>query len=183
MHHRRLPSIIALTVAALLVAVGTANTAWGQAASIKNVSTFAYVCIEHRGPLTDMGRVVNEFMQLIQTQKIFPKVKGAMIGVYFNSPDQVKPDELIWEIGYPVPRGTDVQVPLIKKLWTNKTVAAGLHAGPYAQTGETIKMLMDYMVGQKYVVDGPVLERYLNNPMQVKPEELKTEIWIPCRKK
>jgi effector-binding domain-containing protein len=34
-----------------------------------------------------------------------------------------------------------------------------------------------------YVADGPLLERYLNNPMQVKPEELRTEIWIPCAKK
>jgi hypothetical protein len=33
------------------------------------------------------------------------------------------------------------------------------------------------------VADDPLLERYLNNPMQVKPEELRTEIWIPCGKK
>jgi effector-binding domain-containing protein len=172
-----------LAAAAMLIVLSASSTAQGQAASIKRVSSFAYVCVTHKGPLTDMSRVITELMQLMQDQKIFPKVRGPMIGVYFNAPGQVKPEELIWEVGYPVPRGLEAQVPLIRKVWTNKTVAAALQLGPYSKTGETIQKLMDYIGAQKYVVDGPVLERYLNNPMQVKPEELQTEIWIPCKKK
>ena len=183
MRHHRLPSMVVLAAATILTVVGATSTAQGQAVSIKKVSSFAFICVEHKGPLTDIGRVIAELMQLMQEQKIFPKVRGPMIGVYFNSPGEVKPEELIWEVGYPVPRGAEAQVPLIRKVWTNKTVAAALHVGPYAQTGETIRKVIEYIRAQNYVVDGPVLERYLNNPMQVKPEELQTEVWIPCKKK
>ena len=32
--------------------------------------------------------------------------------------------------------------------------------------------------------DGPILERYLDEkPETVKPEELRTEVWVPCKKK
>jgi len=58
-----------------------------------------------------------------------------------------------------------------------------VHIGPYAKTGETIQRLMDWIKAQGYIAAGPILERYLNNPMQVKPEELRTEIWIPAWKK
>jgi effector-binding domain-containing protein len=43
---------------------------------------------------------------------------------------------------------------------------------------------MAWLASHRYEVDGPILERYLDqNPMAVKPEDLRTEVWIPCRKK
>jgi effector-binding domain-containing protein len=43
---------------------------------------------------------------------------------------------------------------------------------------------MAWLDAQGYEATGPVLERYLDqNPMAVKPESLRTEIWVPCRKR
>ncbi len=42
---------------------------------------------------------------------------------------------------------------------------------------------MDWIKAQGLTAAGPILERYLNNPMQAKPEDLRTEIWIPVKKK
>jgi effector-binding domain-containing protein len=133
--------------------------------------------------MTDMSGVISQLMQAMQGQNVFSTVRGPMIGVYYNSPGQVKPAELVWEVGFPVIEQTAPQAPLIKKVWKHPTVAVALHAGPYAKTGGTIQKLMAWVGTQGYAVDGPILERYLNNPMQVKPEELQTEIWLPCKKK
>jgi AraC family transcriptional regulator len=152
-------------------------------ASIQVVKPFVYVCIAHKGPLSEMGTVIGEFMQAMQAQGLFPSIQGPMVGVYFNPPGQVKPEELTWEVGFEVGDQASPKPPLEKKTWTYASVAAAVHIGPYAKASETIQKLMAWVASQGYVAAGPVLERYMNNPMQVKPEELRTEIWIPVKKR
>jgi effector-binding domain-containing protein len=152
-------------------------------ASIKEIKPFSYCCIVHKGPLTDMSGVIVQFMQAMQSQGLFPSIRGPMVGVYYNSPAQVKPEELSWEVGFVVSEEAAPKPPLEKKNWSYPTVAVAVHVGPYANVSETIQKLTDWMKGKGYSASGPVLERYLNNPMQVKPEELRTEIWIPALKK
>jgi predicted transcriptional regulator YdeE len=44
--------------------------------------------------------------------------------------------------------------------------------------------ILDWMDANGYVQAGPIMERYLDmNPSELKPEDLKTEIWIPVEKK
>ena len=152
-------------------------------ATIKEVKPFAYCCIVHKGPLTGIGEVITQLMQAVQAQNLFPLVRGTMIGVYYNSPTETKPAELLWEVGFPVAEQAAPQAPLQKKIWDRTTIAEAVHTGPYAKIGETIQRLITWIGGQGYDVAGPMLERYMNNPMQVKPEELRTEIWIPAKRK
>jgi effector-binding domain-containing protein len=174
---------IGIALAVLAWRPAAAAGAQESAFSIKDVPSFAYCCIVHKGPLTDMTSVIGQLMQEMQGQNLFPTIQGPMIGVYYNSPGEVQPGELSWEVGFIVtPQATSL-APLYKKVWEYPTVAATVHVGPYAEVGETIGRLLDRIKEQGYTVTGPVLERYLNNPMQVKPEELQTEIWIPVEKK
>jgi effector-binding domain-containing protein len=152
-------------------------------ASIKEIKPFAYCAIAHKGPLADISNVIGQLMQAMQGQSLFASIRGPMVGVYYNSPDQVKPEELSWEVGFQVSEQASPQPPLEKKTWNYPIVAAAVHTGTYAKVGETIQRLMQWLGAQGYDVAGPILERYLNNPMQVKPEELRTEIWIPASKK
>jgi AraC family transcriptional regulator len=177
-------SALATAGLTLVVAAGAAQAQAPEPfATIKEVKPFAYCCVPHKGPLTDMGAVITQLMQAMQSQNLFPSIRGPMVGVYYNAPGQVKPEDLSWEVGFPVADTAAVQPPLEKKVWKPTTVAVAVHKGPYSKTSETLERLMAWIGSQGRVVDGPVLERYLNNPMQVKPEELLTEIWIPIRKK
>ena len=151
-------------------------------ATTRDVSPFAYCCIEHQGPFTDIESVIGQLMQALQAQNIMPR--GPMVGVYYNSPDQVQPQELKWEIGFPVTEQASPLAPLVKKVWEYKTVVAAVHVGPYEQTGDTIAKVMDWMTQQGYFPAGPSLERYLDmDPSKVDPGKLRTEIWIPVNKK
>jgi len=152
-------------------------------ASIKEIKPLFYCCIVHKGPLTDISGVIGQLVQAMQSQGLFASIRGTMVGVYYNSPGQVKPEELSWEVGFEISEQAAPKPPLEKKSWTYPIVAVAVHIGPYAKVSETIQKLTDWMKGKGYSASGPVLERYLNNPMQVKPEELRTEIWIPALKK
>jgi AraC family transcriptional regulator len=96
----------------------------------------------------------------------------------------VKPEDLEWEMGFPVTVQALVQPPLERKEWNFAQVAASLHKGSYETSGDTIRKIMEWMESNVYSQAGPILERYLDmNPSEVKPEDLKTEIWIPVKKR
>ncbi|MGZ5499085.1 MAG: GyrI-like domain-containing protein [Candidatus Aminicenantales bacterium] len=172
-----------LAVLAVLALVVPA-AAQDLAVTIKEVEPFPYCAIAHKGPYTDMGTVIGELIGAMQAQGVFPQVRGPMVGIYNNSPADVKPEDLSWEAGFIVTAQATAQPPLMKKSWDYRTVAAALHVGPYEDSGAAIGKIMAFIAAQGYEADGPILERYLDrNPEAVKPEELRTEIWVPCRKK
>ncbi len=150
-------------------------------ASVKEVSPFSYCCIPHKGPFTEIEGVVTQLTHAIQEQKIAPA--GPMIGVYYNSPEMVKPEELMWEIGFPVSAQVEVKAPLEKKEWKFTHVVSALHKGPYEETGKTYIKMFEWMQANKLMLAGPVMERYLTMPTpDTKPEDLRSEVWIPCQK-
>lgn len=174
-------SILLLTLVTFAISIA-GMAAEEMTVTVKEVNPFTYFCIHHKGPFTEIEAVIGTLMQASQTQNVFPG--GPMIGVYYNSPAEVKPEELEWDIGFPVTPQAMVQSPLELKQWTFTTVAACVHIGPYETTGETITKMMEWMEANGYLPSGPVLERYMDmDPSKVKPEELKTEVWIPCQKK
>ena len=148
---------------------------------VRDVPAFAYFCLHHKGPISDIQDVIGRLIQAMKNQNLYPT--GPMVGIYFTHPEATKPEDMEWEVGFPVMDQTIVQSPLEKNEWSYTMVATAMHVGPYEAAHQTIQDLMTWMEKTGYVIDGPVMERYLNNPMQVKPEELRTEIWIPCRKK
>ena len=187
--HSAVPAIVAIfLVSALCVAASpTTSPAAGSAqepfASIKEVPPFAYCCIVHKGPISDITSVIGQLIQAMQEQNIFSAIRGPMVAVYYSTLTTVDSRTLTWEVGFIVTEQTMPQAPLVKKVWGNNTVAAATHVGPYQKIGETLEKLVAWIDTQGYAADDPLLERYLNNPMQVKPEELRTEIWIPVVKK
>jgi len=146
-----------------------------------DVSPFSYCCIAHKGPFTEIENVIGKLMQATQSQNIFPA--GAMIGVYYNSPEEVKPEELEWEMGFPISAQVNVPAPLEKKQWTFTAVVSAVHKGAYEETGKTIAKMLEWMQEKGLVQAGPLLERYLTMPTpETKPEDLRSEIWIPYQK-
>jgi len=149
--------------------------------SVREITPFNYVCITHKGPLSDREKVAGTLVSAMQGQNIFQI--GAILGIYYNSPETVQPEELIWEVGFPVAPDAMPQKPLEKKEWNFTTVLIGLHVGPHTESSRTILKMREWMRANNYAADGPILERYLDmDPSRLMPGGLRTEIWIPCRK-
>jgi effector-binding domain-containing protein len=148
---------------------------------ILDVTPFTYVCVPHKGPFTDMQQVIGTLMQAMGSQRLFPPT-GPMMGVYYTAPSGSTP-AMVWEIGFPVTPQATAQKPLEKKTWNYSTVASVLHVGPYDQTATLIPTVMIWLAANGYAPAGPVAERYLDvDPSKLKPSELRTELWVPCRK-
>jgi effector-binding domain-containing protein len=174
---RALRSVLALAVLAVLAIPLSAQN---LAIAIKTVEPFPYCAISHRGPFSDMPSVVKELVGAMEAQGLLVRIRGPLVGVYYSSPAETKPEDLSWEAGFVVEAQTTTRPPLMLKSWEHRTVAAALYTGPYEGLGRALDGIMAWLGARGYGVDGPVLERYLDqDPSAVPPDKLRTEIWVP----
>jgi len=54
-----------------------------------------------------------------------------------------------------------------------------LHKGPYKDVGPTYKALFEWAKAQEHNLRNEAIEYYLNDPAEVKAEDIETEIFIP----
>ena len=150
--------------------------------TIQTVEPFAYFCIEYKGPYSQIQEAIAKMSEEARRQNAAPS--GPLMAIYYNSPEQVDAQNLQWEVGFPVTPQSLIQPPLVKKEWNFTQVAVCLHKGAYEDTPDTIFMMFDWLENNGYEVSGPIMERYLDmNPAELRPDQRRTEVWIPCRKK
>ncbi len=115
------------------------------------------------------------------------KPRGPAIAVYYDVPGQVPDDQLRWELRSQISEdivaiGPDEQGLGVKRVGAVQ-VAATMHKGPYEEIEGTYRALMAWVAENGYEINGPPEELYFNDPAEMLPEELLTEIRIPISKK
>jgi len=165
----------------VLTAFSWAEEKAKQEVVIKKGEPYYLAIMESSGSYEQIPDKINTFMAEFFKQKLTPG--GPLHGVYYNSPQQVKEDELKWAIGFPVPKDADVQDPLKKVEVNHPMIAVYLYTGPYEEMEPAYAKILEYIDSKGYKMVLPAYDKYLNNPYEVKPEELQTEIVIPLEKK
>jgi len=145
---------------------------------IKDAPERHFLAVAHKGPYYEISK---SFDKLFSHAPSFNgRIKGTA-AVYYDDPNLVAEADLsshacVWtDEGVATPDGLE-----------SLTISSGSHAvltykGPY----DTIKTAYDHLFGHwlpqsgREPADAPCYELYLNNPMQTKPEDLLTEIYLP----
>ncbi|MBD3412843.1 MAG: hypothetical protein GF421_00230 [Candidatus Aminicenantes bacterium] len=150
-----------------------------EAFTIEEVKAFDYVCLPMKGSFEQHEKAITDLMAAVQEQGIMPA--GPMLGIYHDNPEVTPEEELTWDMGFPVAEGTEVQEPLMMKKWEFTKVVKAMHIGPYEETANLYPEIFKFMEEQGLTQAGPIMERFLDNPEEVAPEELQTEVWIPVQ--
>jgi effector-binding domain-containing protein len=127
---------------------------------------------------------IPDYMQELGTwvMKKDLEMTGLVYGTYYNSPEEVAEEELLYEIGFSV-NGNIVEEENIKsKTIPEHTVVAAMHKGPYTNVGPVIHAVAEYAISNGYNIVGPITEVYFNDPNVVDEEELLTEVQFPVMK-
>ncbi len=158
------------------------STTQTQTVTVQEVEPFVYICVRYKGSFSQIQDAIGKLMEEVRLQNVAPQ--GSLIGIYYSNPEVVSPEALEWEMAFPVTPQAFIQAPLEKKEWSFTKVASALHKGSYETTGDTITNILDWMEANGCAQAGPILERYLDmDPSSIKPEDLRTEIWVPIKKK
>ncbi|TXT59910.1 MAG: Transcriptional regulator [Promethearchaeota archaeon] len=85
------------------------------------------------------------------------------------------------EIGFPVSKKfPDKGIIKSSELPSGKT-ASGMHHGPYEEMKSTYDALTEWVENEGYEATGIAIEYYYNNPEEVSPEDVLTEIQFPLK--
>lgn len=136
--------------------------------------------VPHRGAYHEIGRAFEKLGSTVAARGLHGRF-GHMVGVYYDSPADVKPADLRSHAGLEAPEDLALAPPL-----EEVRLPAGRHAvltftGPYAGLHAAYDQLMGVWLPESGEIpaDSPVFEVYLNNPMDTAPEALVTEICLP----
>ena len=165
----------------LVLIMGSGLLAGEQKVVIKDVEPLWYAAMGFKGSFNRMEKNIGVFMQEFFKQGLTSG--GPVLGIYYNDPAKDKEEDLKWAVGFPVAGDAKVQAPLKKVQTKFKKAAVYLHIGPYEEFEQVYAKIFKYISDNGYKVVWPVYDKYFNNPKEVKPEELKTEIIIPVEKK
>lgn len=149
---------------------------------LMQVEPFVYFSLKQKGSFESIDTVINQLIETARSQNVYPA--GPLLTIFHGDLANIDPEKMEWEVGFPVTPHALVQAPLERKIWEFSPVAMCIHAGPYEKMGETIKKMLDWMATNGYVQAGPLLERSIeDDPTRIRPEYLRVEIWIPCKKR
>ena len=165
----------------ILVLICTA-AGFGQEIEVRDLEPVTYAGLDCTGPYTQITAKIMEFMGTFFGQGLTPT--GGVITIYYNQPGPgVTENDLKWTIGMPISPASTPAAPLVKGEFKYPKVVFSVHVGPYDKLHETYAKMTAYLEANGWKPAGPVMEIYLNNPQEVAPEQLQTEIYMPVEKK
>jgi AraC family transcriptional regulator len=143
-----------------------------------NLPAMKVASIAKMGPYSDAGKAINDLMASVQQEKL--TVKGPPFGMYYDNPATVKPESTRYEVCVPVDSASknsvDKKTGLTVKEAPQMTVAVTDYMGPYDQVAPTYEKLSKWVAENHFEPAGAMVEWYLSDPSQVKPESLQAKI-------
>ena len=135
--------------------------------------------LPHSGSFMDIGQSFERlFVRLAAGQRLHPGVR--LCGLYWDDPDSVPAERLRSLAG-----GIGMDGAGLEALESH-TLPAGDYAvlrftGPYNHLHRAYQWLFGHWLPRsgRWPGDAPVMEEYLNNPREVPPSDLLTDIYLP----
>jgi AraC family transcriptional regulator len=181
-----------LPLLTLLLAVALATALWAEAKEeppakihLKTTEPRAIATMRHQGSFEQIPSVITELMKQMAEGGYL--LAGPIMSVYFNDPNQVPEDDLLWEIWIPVAypgvfsQAENDQMGF--KYLDPMFVAYTYHIGPMEKIAETYISLMEWAARNKYNINGPPVEILWCDPGQTPKDKTVTEIWLPVEQK
>jgi len=135
--------------------------------------------IRTRTPVQDLPRVLGEAYKTIldYLSEIGKMPHGAPFVAYYN----MDMENLDIEVGFPVGRPLSGQETVLPGEIPGGKYAAATYTGPYHQISSAYEALTAWVQQHNYEVSGIAYEIYLNDPSNVPPDELQTQILFPLK--
>ncbi|MGR3760632.1 AraC family transcriptional regulator [Roseobacteraceae bacterium NS-SX3] len=137
--------------------------------------------LPHKGAYHEIGKSFEAFGAICESRKLWPQA-GPLLGVYFDSPDGVPEDELRSFAGAEFSGGALPEGMEEVTLAGSRTAVLS-YKGPYSGLPAAYHSLFGNWLPQsgEEPAEQPCYEIYLNNPREVAPEDLLTEICLPLK--
>jgi AraC family transcriptional regulator len=152
----------------------------GMDFEIKTLPAKRLATVPHTGPYHEIGPAFGKLGSIAGPAGLFAQPGAMMMGIYKDDPTKTPADKLRSAACVVIPDGAPMPAGLIEDRVESGKYACLIHTGPYdGLPGAWMKMRDALGSAGKMRRQAPACEIYWNNPQQVPPNELKTEICVP----
>jgi AraC family transcriptional regulator len=145
---------------------------------LQTLSAQTLLVLPVRGSYDQHGAAISQLMGYVMPKGI---LRGAPRGLYYDDPEKVPADSLVWEVGAPVPAETKAEPPFVIRQLPEMQAAVVMCTGPYETTAPCYAVLTTWLQKNGYGLNGAVQEQWLSDP-SVPPEKRQALIVYPVRK-
>jgi AraC family transcriptional regulator len=150
--------------------------------TVVEVPPMKVVGMRKRGKYLEIGSMIGAVYQYIAEQGAVPMGPPIYVGHEMSeeeAADANKAGNADLEVAAPVMGDVAESEEMKTYELPGGTMAKIVHKGPYQECKTTYGKLFMWIGQNNEQVTGPIREVYLNDPTQVSPEELLTEIYAP----
>lgn len=153
-----------------------------HAVEVKSLPSAKMAVIPHHGSYMQIGKAFETLVGVLITQ-IGPGVNEPLRALYFSDPTQVAEEDLRSAAGAVVPDTFPIEEPLEAYQVRSGDYAILRHTGPYPE----LRWAYEWLYGEwlpnsgRVPADAPCMEIYVNNPREIAPADLITDICLPLK--
>lgn len=150
--------------------------------TLKEVEAFDVVGVAHTGSYMEIGKAFETLYGTLFSRQLF-RPDMEMIGIYLDDPELVPTEKLRSFACVSAREAMPVEAPLTPQHLDGGRYAVLRHKGPYADMPKAYQWLYGTWLPQsgREIRDSLMFEKYLNNPREVAPTELLSEIYLPLK--
>lgn len=150
--------------------------------TLREVEAFDLVGVAHTGSYMEIGRAFETLYGTLFSRQLF-RPDMEMIGIYLDDPELVPAEKLRSFACVSARKETPADAPLTQQHLDGGRYAVLRHKGPYADMPKAYQWLYGTWLPQsgREIRDSLMFEKYLNNPREVAPTELLSEIYLPLK--
>jgi AraC family transcriptional regulator len=150
--------------------------------TLRQIDPLALVGVAHSGSYMAIGQAFETLYGTLFARSLF-RPDMEMIGIYLDDPELVETEKLRSFACVTTTGDAPVEAPLTSQKIEGGEYAVLRHKGPYADMPKAYQWLYATWLPQsgRAIRDSVMFEKYLNNPREVAPTELLTEIHLPLK--
>ncbi len=146
---------------------------------IARLAALRLICARHVGPYEEVGIAWGRLTAWIGRRGLLgPQM--TLVGIVYEDPEVTPPEKQRYDAAIAVRADVQPGEGLLVQEIPEAEYAVAMHRGPYSELCRTYSMLCgQYVPGcGRELLTAPSLEFYRNNPMNTRPEDLLTEVWV-----
>jgi len=149
--------------------------------SIDQMPELRVGAVRHTGPYMQINRAFAKLGEIVDNAGVKKTKERAMLAIYYDDPETTPPEQLRSEAALTFPENTTLPRGLEEHTIPGGRYAKTTFVGPYEKLGDVWARFMGEWLpasGER-VRNSPSYEIYRNTPEDTKPEDLRTDLYIP----
>lgn len=150
--------------------------------TIENMSPLQVASVRHVGSYSEAGIAWEKLCRWAAPKGLL-RDDGSVMGICWDDPEICEEETIRFDAAVTVPAGIETDGEVVLQSVAGGEYAVAIHKGPLDTLPSTYRQIFVewFPDSGRELRNSPCLEKYLTNPMEVKPEDMRLAVCIPLR--